>query len=80
MKFVFIEQYRNEFPVQQMCELLTVSSSGFYAWSKREPSRREQENRCLTEQIRVLHQRSRQTYYHNGSDNWSKSSRIRDLN
>ena len=38
-------------------ELLAVSSSGFYAWLEREPSRREQENRCLTEHIRVLHQR-----------------------
>ena len=62
MKFAFIEHHRHEFPVQQMCELLAVSSSGFYAWLEREPGHREQENRCLTEQIRVLHQRSRQTY------------------
>lgn len=62
MKFAFIEHYRDEFSVMQMCELLAVSSSGFYAWLEREPSQREQENGCLTEQIRVLHQRSRQTY------------------
>ena len=62
MKFAFIEQHRNEFPVQHMCELLAVSSSGFYAWLEREPSPREQENHGLVEQIRVLHQRSRQTY------------------
>lgn len=62
MKFAFIEQHRDEFTVQQMCELLAVSRSGFYAWLEREPSRREQENGCLTEQIRVFHQRSRQTY------------------
>ena len=62
MKFAFIEQHRDEFPVQQMCELLAVSSSGFYSWLEREPSRREQENQGLVEQIRVLHQRSRQTY------------------
>ena len=62
MKFAFIEQHRNEFPVQHMCELLAVSSSGFYAWLEREPSRREQQNHGLVEQIRVLHQRSRQTY------------------
>jgi hypothetical protein len=62
MKFAFVEQHRNEFPVQQMCELLAVSSSGFYAWLERELSRHEQENHSLVEQIRVLHQRSRQTY------------------
>jgi len=62
MKFAFIEHHRDEFSIVQMCELLAVSSSGFYAWLGSEPSRREQENRGLTEQIRVLHQRSRQTY------------------
>lgn len=62
MKFAFIEQHRDEFSIVQMCDLLAVSTSGFYAWLVREPSRREQENRCLTEQIRIFHQRSRQTY------------------
>ena len=62
MKFAFIERHRDAFSIVQMCEILRVSNSGFYAWLEREPGRREQENRCLTEQIRVLHQRSRQTY------------------
>lgn len=62
MKFTFIEHHREEFSIKQMCDLLGVSGSGFYAWLKREPSAREQDNQYLSEQIRVLHQRSRQTY------------------
>lgn len=62
MKFAFIQQHRQEFSIVQMCDILAVSSSGFYAWLEREPSAREQENECLTEQIRVLYKRSRQTY------------------
>jgi len=62
MKFAFIEQHRNAFSIVQMCDILEVSSSGFYAWVEREPSVRAQENQCLTEQIAVLYERSRQTY------------------
>jgi len=62
MKYAFIEQHRHEFSIVKMCGLLSVSSSGFYAWLGRDPSQRERVNRCLSEQIRMLYQRSRQTY------------------
>jgi len=45
-----------------MCRVLKVSPSGYYAWLKREPSNREQEDAVLTEQIRAIHAESRGTY------------------
>lgn len=62
MKFAFVEQHRAEFDITVMCHVLGVSRSGYYAWRKRQPSKRACENRDLSEKIQHLHQRSRQTY------------------
>lgn len=62
MKFQFIADHRDEFCVVRMCEVLAVSSSGFYAWLDREPSIRERENAALVIDIRQIHDDSRQTY------------------
>lgn len=62
MKFGFIEQHRAEHEVRAMCQVLQVSTSGFYAWRKRPKSQREQTNEALVDEIRRFHQRSRQTY------------------
>ena len=32
MKFTFIKEHREEFPVVDMCRVLEVSKSGFYRW------------------------------------------------
>jgi putative transposase len=45
-----------------MCRVLEVSTSGYYAWRKRKPSRRARQDRMLTEKIRQIHDRSRGTY------------------
>ena len=45
-----------------MCQVLEVSVSGYYAWRRRPESRRSQANRGLLTEIRMAHQRSRQTY------------------
>jgi putative transposase len=45
-----------------MCEVLEVSKSGYYAWCKRPPSPRSQENERLSEQIQNVYQQSRHTY------------------
>ncbi len=50
------------FPVSSMCRVLEVSTSGYYAWLKREPSPRAREDAVLTERIREAHMRSRETY------------------
>ena len=50
------------FPVATMCRLLGVSASGYYAWQQRPPSARAQADAALTESIRAIHERSRETY------------------
>lgn len=45
-----------------MCRVLKLSRSGYYAWIKRQPSPRTQENEILSQEIQQIHQDSRQTY------------------
>jgi len=45
-----------------MCRLLDVSTSGFYAWCERAPSKRAQADAELVERIEQIHERSRATY------------------
>ena len=62
MKYAFITKHRSIWPVRSMCRVLGVSHSGFYDWSKRPPSAREQENERLLKSIRLSHQASDNTY------------------
>lgn len=62
MKYRFIADHEGIFRVRRMCEVLGVKRSGYYAWSTRTPSQREQENLILVEHIRKEHLKSRQTY------------------
>jgi len=50
------------YPVVMVCCLLEVSSSGYYAWLKRAPSKRAREDAILSDRIRDIHLRSRNTY------------------
>lgn len=51
-----------EFPVAQVCELLRLSRSGYYAWLKRKPSKRESSDQKLLPVIMQVHQESRCSY------------------
>jgi transposase InsO family protein len=62
MRFSFIEAQKAKYPVTVLCSVLQVSSSGFYAWRERRPSRRSQVNRDLTRRIFEIYHGSRQTY------------------
>lgn len=62
MKFVWIQEHRDEFDVRRMCRTLQVSSSGFYAWRDRPKSRRRLRQEELTVKIRQAHAESRRTY------------------
>lgn len=57
-----MKAHQAEYPITTLCRVLGVSTSGYYAWRKRAPSKREQEDQELTRQIRQIHTRSRQTY------------------
>ena len=59
-RFMVLE--KAHFPVTFMCRVLEVSRSAFYAWLNREPSKRDREDRDLTEKIKVIHTQSQGTY------------------
>jgi len=50
------------YPVATMCRVLEVSTSGYYAWLKRDPSMSKRQDTSLTDRIRWIHLRSRGTY------------------
>ena len=62
MRFQFIEKHRDELPVKLMCKVLEVSTSGYYAWRDRPPSKREMANRALTAKIQEEFKKSGETY------------------
>lgn len=51
-----------EHPVATMCRVLRLSTSGYYAWLRREPSARDMANEALLERMREIHTFSRRTY------------------
>ena len=62
MRFQFIEDHRERFPVIRMCEVLEVSPSGYYTWRGRPPSKREMANQELTAEIKKAFDASGEVY------------------
>lgn len=62
MRFGFIRDHRGEFCTTSMCRVLSVSSSGFYAWLRRPESSRARTDRELLPEIRAIHKRTRGSY------------------
>jgi putative transposase len=62
MKFQFIRDHHEHFPVRLMCRVLGASPSGFYDWLRRPESPRATEDRALVEKIQAVHGDSRRTY------------------
>jgi putative transposase len=60
--FKLIDAERANYPVEVLCRMLGVSKSGYYAWRSRPPSERRRQDALLTEKIREIHSRSRETY------------------
>lgn len=54
--------HEGEFAIIRMCQALDIQRSSYYAWRKREPSVRAQQNQVLVEEIKKIHSDSRQTY------------------
>jgi len=53
-----IERCRDAFPIRMMCRLLSVSSSGYYAWESRKPSAQALANEALLDDVIELHEDS----------------------
>ena len=57
-----IERLATEYSTTELCELLDVSASGYYRWSRTGTSTREKADGMLAEQIEAIHNDSRGTY------------------
>jgi transposase InsO family protein len=62
MIFSSIKHHRDRWPVRMQCQVLGVSASGFYAWSKRQLSKRAVANQNLLGHIYRIHWTSRKLY------------------
>ena len=62
MKFRFMESHQGQFSVRRMCQVLGVSSSGFYA--KRAVSQRGRSNSGETSSASAVHEYTRITAIH----------------
>jgi putative transposase len=57
-----VSEHQASYPIATMCTLLGVSSSGYFAWVKRPPSRRTQSDAALIGEIGAAHAASCGTY------------------
>ena len=57
-----IKQLRSDYPLAVLCRVLGVSSSGYHAWSTRQPSKRALSRGRLCVAVQAAHQRTRATY------------------
>jgi putative transposase len=62
VKYGFMREHKQEFPIKAMCRVLGVSSSGYYCWCSRPKSKRAQEDDRLLCKIESLHSESRNNY------------------
>jgi transposase InsO family protein len=59
---MFMQQYQGQYSVMKMAKDLGVSRSGYYAWIKRKPSRREIEDRELLRLIVQIFEENKSRY------------------
>lgn len=62
MKFRFIQEQLQQFPIEAACDVLQVSRSGYYAWRDRPQSEQANRREQLTRKIQVVHQQNLRVY------------------
>ena len=62
MKYAWIEEHRDQFPVTRMCRQLGVSRTGYCQWRTRAPSDRSMANATLDAQVAAMHASSKCSY------------------
>jgi putative transposase len=62
VKYAFIQAHRKQHSITRLCEVMEVSTSGYYDWRDRPDSPRASENRRLISQIRCFHKASKEIY------------------
>lgn len=62
MRYHFIQEHRQRWPVTVMCQVLCVARSGYYAWRHRSESVAAKRRSQLLVMIRAIHQEMDRTY------------------
>ncbi len=62
MKFAWIKEQRDSFPVNIMCRILNVSSSGFYKWLSATPGPRIKRTEAIKADVRKVYEQSNGIY------------------
>jgi transposase InsO family protein len=62
MKYQFIEEHRQQYPIIKMCRVLVIARSGYYEWRKQPLSTRKVADGVLLMHIRDIFVQSRETY------------------
>ena len=62
MRFAFIEAWKEEWPVEFLCNIMQVTSRGFRAWRVRPMSQRQRDDMVLLAHIREQHRLSLESY------------------
>jgi putative transposase len=62
MRYRFVAAERATFSVRVLCRIVGCAASGFYAWLRRRPDRRREDDRRLGEKIAAIFAASRCTY------------------
>ena len=55
MRYAFIKEQTSRYTVTRLCDVLNVSTSGYYDWFSRHPSKQEQERKTLLGKIIKIH-------------------------
>jgi putative transposase len=62
VRYQFIEEHRDQYPVTLMCRILEVTRSGYYEWRKQPLSARKMADLLLLVHIQDIFEQSRDTY------------------
>lgn len=62
MRYQFIQDHRDRWPVRLMCDVLDVSPGGFYGWRRRPPSAGQQRREALVAGIETIHREVKARY------------------
>jgi putative transposase len=62
VRYAFIQDHQEQWPVRLLCQVLGVSPGGFYAWAARPAGTREQRRDTLVVQLKAVHQEMKARY------------------
>jgi putative transposase len=62
MKYIFIKKHRSIFRLGKMCQVLSVSKSGYYSWLNRRKSKSQLANKTILQKIREIFDDNYQRY------------------